>query len=76
MKKLRNLEWGNYRHPEFLKSLDLSVNELKFIRVFLKRGSVALVNEVLREQKPSKIILTKTIFPPDSENEKKLKRNY
>ena len=48
MKKIRNLDWGNYRHPEFLQSLNISVNELKFIRMFLKRGSVELVNEILR----------------------------
>jgi hypothetical protein len=50
MKKIRNLNWGNYRHPEFLQSLSISVNELKFIRMFLKRGSVELVNEILRER--------------------------
>ena len=51
MKKNRNLEWGRYRHPEFLQSLNISVNELKFIRLFLKGGSAALVNEMLRERK-------------------------
>ena len=51
MKKIRNLNWGNYRHPEFLQSLSISVNELKFIRMFLKRGTVELVNEILRERK-------------------------
>ena len=51
MKKKRNIEWGRYRHPEFLESLNISVNELKFIRLFLKGGSAALVNEMLRERK-------------------------
>ena len=51
MKKIRNLDWGDYRHPEFLQSLNISVNELKFIRMFLKRGSVEKVNEILRERK-------------------------
>ncbi len=51
MKKIRNLEWQIYRHPEFLHSLNVSVNELKFMRLFLKRGAVALVNEILRERK-------------------------
>jgi len=51
VKKVRNIEWGNYRHPEFLQSLNISVNELKFIRLFLKGGSVAMVNEILREHK-------------------------
>ena len=51
MKKNRNLEWGMYRHPEFLQSLNISVSELKFIRLFLKGGSAAMVNEMLRERK-------------------------
>jgi len=51
VKKLRNIEWGNYRHPEFLQSLNISVNELKFIRLFLKGGSAAIINEILRERK-------------------------
>lgn len=51
MKKLRNVEWGEYRHPEFLQSPTISVNELKFIRLFLKRGSIAMVDKMLRERK-------------------------
>jgi len=51
VKKNRNIEWGNYRHPEFLQSLNISVNELKFIKLFLKGGSAAMVNEILRERK-------------------------
>ena len=51
MKKLRNQEWEQYRHPEFLDSLNVSVNELKYIRLFLKRGTVDMVNEMLRERK-------------------------
>jgi hypothetical protein len=54
MKKIRNLDWGDYRHPEFLQSLNISVNELKFIRMFLKRGSIELVNEMLRERKSNR----------------------
>ena len=51
MKKNRNIEWANYRHPKFLQSLNISVNELKFIKLFLKGGSAAMVNEILRERK-------------------------
>jgi hypothetical protein len=54
MKKILNLDWGDYRHPEFLQSLNISVNELKFIRMFLKRGSIELVNEMLRERKSNR----------------------
>ena len=63
MKKNRNLDWGDYRHPEFLQTLNISVNELKFIRMFLKRGSVELVNEILRERKSKQYNAHKHDFP-------------
>ena len=63
MKKNRNVDWGNYRHPEFLQSLNLSVNELKFIRMFLKRGTVELINEMLRERKSKQFNSQKNDFP-------------
>ena len=43
--------WQNYRHPEFLQSLIISVNELKYVKLFLKGGAASLVNEILRERK-------------------------
>ncbi len=51
MKKIKNIEWDQYRHSEFLQSLKISVNELKFIRLFLKRGTIDLINDILRERK-------------------------
>jgi len=51
MRKLRNVEWQNYQHPEFLQSLSLSVSELKYVRLFLKGGAASLVNKILRERK-------------------------
>jgi hypothetical protein len=51
VKKMRNVEWQNYRHPEFLQSLSISVNELKYVKLFLKGGAASLVNEILRERK-------------------------
>ena len=51
MRKLRNVKWQNYRHPEFLQSLSISVNELKYVKLFLKGGAASLVSEILRERK-------------------------
>ena len=73
MKKNRNLEWGRYRHPEFLQSLNISVNELKFIRLFLKRGSVAMVNEILRERKTKQDTTHKEDFSNRYRQLKKIK---
>jgi hypothetical protein len=72
MKKMRNLEWGEYRHPEFLQSLTMSVNEFKFVRMFLKRGSVAMVNELLRERKTKQDGRPKDYFPPRFQKREKI----
>ena len=63
MKKIRNLNWGSYRHPEFLQSLNISVNDLKFIRMFLKRGGVELVNQLLRERESKQYNARKENLP-------------
>jgi len=73
VKKLRNIEWGSYRHREFLESLNISVNELKFIRLFLKRGSVAMVNEILRERKSKQYSTQKEDFSNQFHQLKKIK---
>jgi len=33
----KNIDWENYRHPKFLQSINLTVNELKILNLFLKR---------------------------------------
>lgn len=73
MKKFRNIEWGSYRHPEFLQTLNISVNELKFIRLFLKRGSVGLVNEMLRARKSKQNTPHKEDFSNQFNKLKKIK---
>ncbi len=73
MKKNRNIEWGNYRHPEFLQSLNISVNELKFIKLFLKGGSAAMVNEILRERKTKQDSSHKEAFSNHFHKLKKIK---
>ncbi len=69
---MRNLEWGMFRHQEFLQSLTISVNELKFIRLFLKRGSAAMVNELLRERKRKQKIRPKDYFPSRFQKREKI----
>jgi len=73
VKIIRNIEWGIYRHSEFLQSLNISVNELKFIRMFLKRGSVAMVNEMLRERKSKQYSTHKENFSNQFHKLKKIK---
>ena len=51
MKKIRHQVWEQYRHPEFLASLNISVNEEKYIRLFLKRGTIDVINGILKNNK-------------------------
>jgi len=34
---MHTISWDNYRHPKFLQSLNLTLNELKILNLFLKR---------------------------------------
>jgi len=34
---MHNINWEDYRHPKFLQSLNLTLNELKILNLFLKR---------------------------------------
>jgi len=32
-----NIDWNDYRHPKFLQSLNLTLNEQNILNLFLKR---------------------------------------
>jgi len=34
---MRDISWDDFRHPKFLQSLNLTLNELKILNLFLKR---------------------------------------
>ena len=34
---MHNIDWNHYRHPKFLQSLNLTLNELQILNLFLKR---------------------------------------
>ncbi|MBY8980681.1 MAG: hypothetical protein KGD72_09835 [Candidatus Lokiarchaeota archaeon] len=69
---MHDINWDSYRHPKFLQSLTLTLNELKILNLFLKRpnlGSNAnlehLQNTTLvsprRSLNPTKIITQEKI---------------
>ena len=35
---MEDFDWKTYRHPEFLQSLNITVNERKYLNLFLKRN--------------------------------------
>ncbi len=34
---MHNIDWNDYRHPKYLQTLNLTLNELKILNLFLKR---------------------------------------
>jgi len=51
MIELKNPDFNNYRHPEFLQTLHLNKFEQKLINLFLIRERFKLVNDNLNESK-------------------------
>ena len=43
---MKNIDWHNYRHPKFLQSLNLTLDELKILNLFLKQGKFEIVDEI------------------------------
>jgi hypothetical protein len=35
---MQNIDWNSYRHPKFLQSLNISLNERKYLGLFLKKS--------------------------------------
>ena len=43
---MKNIDWQNYRHPKFLQSLNLKLDELKLLNLFLKQGKFERVDKI------------------------------
>ena len=43
---MQNIDWQNYKHPKFLQSLNLTLNELKLLNLFLKQGKLERVDKI------------------------------
>jgi len=43
---MQNIDWQNYRHPKFLQSLNLTLDELKLLNLFLKQGKFERVDKI------------------------------
>jgi hypothetical protein len=43
---MQNIDWQNYRHRQFLQSLNLTLNELKLLNLFLKQGKFERVEKI------------------------------
>ncbi len=43
---MKNIDWQNYRHPKFLQSLNLTLDELKILNLFLKQGKFERLDKI------------------------------
>ena len=43
---MKNIDWQNYRHPKFLQSLNLTLDEFKLLNLFLKQGKFERVDKI------------------------------
>jgi hypothetical protein len=43
---MNNLNWENYRHSDFLKSLNYTESDLKLVRLFLNKHIIANDNNI------------------------------
>jgi hypothetical protein len=61
---MKNIDWQNYRHPKFLQSLNLTLDELKFLNLFLKQGKFERVDKI--ENREISRLLTTSNSPNSS----------
>jgi len=43
---MKNIDWQNYRHPKFLQSLNLTLDEFKLLNLFLKQGMFEIAEKI------------------------------
>ncbi|MBY9009320.1 MAG: hypothetical protein KGD74_05585 [Candidatus Lokiarchaeota archaeon] len=63
---MHDIDWNNYRHPQFLHSISLTLNELKLMNLFLKRSNFRI------DANPEHLQETTLISPRRSLNPSKL----
>jgi len=61
---MQKIDWQNYRHPQFLQSLNLMLNELKLLNLFLKQGKLEKVDKI--ENREISRLLTTSSNPNSS----------
>ena len=58
-----NIDWNDYRHPKFLQSLSLTLNELKILNLFLKRPNFRIDANQEHQQKTTLISPRRILNP-------------
>jgi len=48
---MQSIDWNIYRHPNFLQSLNITLNERKYLNLFLKRSKFENIENLDNSQK-------------------------
>ncbi len=54
---MKNIDWQNYRHPKFLQSLNLTLDELKILNLFYIQGKFERVDKI-EDREISRLLTT------------------
>ena len=48
---MQDIDWKIYRHPKFLQSLNITLDEGKYLNLFLKRSKFENIENLVNSQK-------------------------
>ncbi len=54
---MKIIDWQNYRHPKFLQSLNLTLDELKILNLFYIQGKFERVDKI-EDREISRLLTT------------------
>ncbi len=60
---MHDINWDSYRHPKFLQSLTLTLNELKLLNLFLKGPNFKSNANRLQPQKSTLVSQRRSLIP-------------
>ena len=60
---MQNIDWKIYRHPKFLQSLDMTLNERKYLNLFLKRNKFENIGK-LEDVRQTRIVTVRKGLTP------------
>jgi len=56
---MQNIDWKIYRHPKFLQSLSLTLDEGKYLNLFLKKSKFENIETIVNMRKTRVVTASK-----------------
>jgi len=60
---MQNIDWNIYRHSKFLQSLSFTLNERKYLNLFLKRSKFENLKNIKNTRKNREISDSRALNP-------------